>query len=64
MQDYVSVKEASERFGLSDSRIRQLLGKGVIQGRKFGNAWAILVSSLEGYTSQNRKPGPPKQKGA
>jgi excisionase family DNA binding protein len=48
--DYISVKEASERYGLSEGRIRQLLRANRLAGRKFGNAWAVSVASLEAYT--------------
>jgi hypothetical protein len=49
MQDYISVKEAKERYGLSEGRLRQLLRANRLVGRKFGNAWAVSVASLETY---------------
>ena len=64
MEDYISVKEASERYGLSGQRIRQVLATGIVQGRKFGITWAIDVKSLEDYLAKNRKPGPKKRKKA
>jgi hypothetical protein len=57
MQDYISVKEAKERYGLSGQRIRQLLSNGTVKGRKFGITWAVDVKSLEDYLGTVRKPG-------
>ena len=47
---YISVETASQRYGLSGGRIRQLLRAKRLVGRKFGNAWAVSIASLESYT--------------
>jgi excisionase family DNA binding protein len=60
IQDYISVKEASEKYRLSDSHIRRLLISGVLQGRKFGNAWAVQVTSLDRYCFQMQALGKKK----
>lgn len=46
---YCSVKVASQKYGLSQGRIRQLLQAKRLIGRKFGNAWAVSITSLENY---------------
>jgi len=43
----ISVKEASKRYRLSESHIRNLLSKGVITGEKFAGVWMVDPSSLE-----------------
>jgi hypothetical protein len=55
MEDYLGVKAASERYRMSEGRIRQLLRANLLVGRKFGNAWAVSIASLEAY-----KPFPQK----
>jgi len=48
-QDFISVREASERYGYSGSHIRNLLIKGLIEGEKFASVWMVNVRSLERY---------------
>jgi hypothetical protein len=45
--NFISVKEASERYGYSDSHIRNLLGKGMIRGEKFASVWMVDRCSIE-----------------
>jgi hypothetical protein len=45
--NFISVKEASERYGYSDSHIRNLLGKGMIRGEKFASVWMVDRRSIE-----------------
>jgi hypothetical protein len=45
--NFISVKEASERYGYSDSHIRNLLGKGLIKGEKFASVWMVDRRSIE-----------------
>ena len=47
-----SVKEASNKMGISDSHCRRLLEKGEIKGKKLGHDWVVL--SLE--YKRKRKP--------
>lgn len=60
MQDYISVKEATRKYGLSESQIRHLLIAGKLNGKKFAGVWMVDVSSLDVYAATNRKPGPKK----
>lgn len=48
-QNFISVKEASQKYGYSVSHIRNLLGKGVINGEKFASVWMVDRGSLEQY---------------
>jgi hypothetical protein len=45
--NFISVKEASARYGYSDSHIRNLLGKGMIRGEKFASVWMVDRRSIE-----------------
>lgn len=55
--DYISVKEASEKYGLSVAQIGRLLRLGKLQGRKIGNSWAVVPTSVELYLADRPKPG-------
>lgn len=37
-----TVKEATERLGISPQRVRLLLAEGRIKGKKLGHDWAVL----------------------
>lgn len=37
-----SVKEAAEKLGVSDRRVRVLLSEGRLEGRKLGHDWVIF----------------------
>ena len=37
----MSVKEVSEKTGLSDTQIRRLIRTGLLQGKKVGMQWVI-----------------------
>lgn len=50
--DFISVKEAAERYGYSGSHIRQLLLSNRIEGRKFANAWMVDAESLQEYRAR------------
>ena len=39
---YYSTKEAAEKLGISDRRVRKLLAEGRIEGVKLGNFWLIV----------------------
>ena len=47
--NFISVREASERYGYSGSHIRQLLLANKIKGQKFANAWMVDAESLQKY---------------
>lgn len=57
IDDHISVKEASEKYGLSDSQIRRLLISGLVSGRKIARNWLVIPSSIEAYMSNRPKPG-------
>jgi hypothetical protein len=59
-QDFISVTEASERYGYSDSHIRNLLIKGQIEGEKFASVWMVDARSLEKYKSRMEQLGSKK----
>jgi excisionase family DNA binding protein len=46
---YENTKEASQRVGLSDSQIRRLLEKGVVNGMKISRDWLVDSRSLDHY---------------
>lgn len=40
--DYISVKQAAEKWGISERRVQVLCGEGRVKGVfKLGNSWAI-----------------------
>ena len=59
-QDFISVTEASERYGYSDSHIRNLLIKGQIEGEKFASVWMVEAQSLEKYKARMERLGSKK----
>lgn len=60
LHSFISVKEASERYGYSDSHIRNLLGKGVIEGEKFASVWLVDATSVEEYKRRMEELGKKK----
>jgi excisionase family DNA binding protein len=56
---WMSVTEAAEKIGITDGRVRQLLGSGVIRGQKINSrAWAVETSSVQEFMKAPRAPGP------
>jgi len=55
--NFISVKEASERYGYSGSHIRNLLSKGVITGEKFASVWMVDPRSIEKHRTQMEQLG-------
>lgn len=55
---YVTTAQAAEIIGCVDSRVRQLLREGVIEGERVGRDWIVLRRSAEKYGEMERKPGP------
>jgi hypothetical protein len=55
--DFISVKEASDRYGYSGSHIRNLLSKGVIEGEKFASVWMVDPASIERHRAQMEQLG-------
>ena len=58
--NFISVKEACERYGYSGSHIRNLLGKGVIKGEKFAGVWLVDRTSVEKHRRQMERLGKKK----
>jgi len=55
--DYISTKEASTRYGLTQAYIRRLLRRGTIQGQRFAHDWLVYIPSLDAYTANRPKRG-------
>jgi hypothetical protein len=60
MENYLSVKAASERYGVSQTQIRYLLRQGTVVGQKVIREWLVDRHSLEKYVHNRPKPGPKK----
>jgi excisionase family DNA binding protein len=58
LKDYISTREASQRYGLSSSQLTRLLNANAIQGKKIGHDWLIYEPSLKEYAKNPPKPGP------
>ncbi len=53
MKNYITLAEASRRWGISERRIRTLCAEGRIEGvTRFGKAWAIPENT--GKPADNR----------
>lgn len=60
----IAVKDAAERLGLSESRIRQFLMAGELRGRRVGRAWLVDsddVARLQGQRRRSGRPAGPKR---
>ena len=62
LPEWISVKEAAEYTGYSQGHIRYLLGKGEVEGRKFGRDWFTTKKALDAYLATNPRPGPKSEK--
>ena len=58
MFDYISVKEAAGKWGISERRIQKLCGEKRIEGVvRFGHAWAIPKNAekpVDGRRKENK----------
>jgi excisionase family DNA binding protein len=60
-EEYVTVAQASHRFGLSRRQIEWLLQQGIIEGMKPGRDWLVRPAAVAAYLKEGRRPGrPPK----
>lgn len=50
----LTARQAAEKLGVNDSRIRQLIGTGKLPAEKYGNLWLVDEKDLE--LVKNRKP--------
>lgn len=57
---FISVREASETYGYSESHIRNLLAKGLIVGDKFTSVWMVDPGSVQVYKAQMEQLGKKK----
>jgi len=59
MFEYISVREASEKWGISERRIQKLCEQNRIEGVvRFGHAWAIPKNAekpIDGRTRQGKE---------
>jgi hypothetical protein len=62
LKDYLSTREASQRYGISPSQLTRLLNAQLIQGKKIGHDWLIYEPSLKKYVKNPPKPGPKPRK--
>ena len=60
IKGYLTTKQASLIYGLSDAHIRRLLEHKKIKGEKFGRDWLIRPRAMERYMENRPKPGPRK----
>lgn len=59
---WLTVKEAADRAGVSDSYMRRLLARGTVNGVQRGLQWMIDPASLRQYIEgRTRKPGRKKK---
>ena len=55
--DYITAREAAEKWGVSERRINQYCAEGRIPGaERFGGAWAIPAAATP--ANRKRKPHP------
>jgi hypothetical protein len=54
---FISVQEASARYGYSGSHIRNLLSRGLVTGEKFAGVWLVDPGSVERYRVQMERLG-------
>jgi excisionase family DNA binding protein len=56
----IAVREAAERLGVSEPRVRQLLGSGDLAGRRLGRVWLVSAESVARMGERGaRLPGRP-----
>ncbi len=58
LKDYISTKEASDRYGLAQEYLAYLAAQGTIKGIKIARNWLLYLPSLEEYMQNRPKPGP------
>ena len=63
MKGYISIREAAERWGVSERRISQYCSEGRIPGaERFGNSWAIPDTAEKPGDPRKKKEQPPRPK--
>lgn len=56
----LSTKQAAEELGITQTRVRELLNSGALQGEKLGRSWAVFESSVRERRAQAPTAGRPK----
>ncbi|MDI7776338.1 DNA cytosine methyltransferase [Asticcacaulis sp. EMRT-3] len=56
--DVMSVKEASQRLGVSEQRVRSLLRSGALEGQQVGKHWITTESGVRKYALNGATPPP------
>ena len=57
LEGYLTTKQASQMFGLSDAHIRRLLEHGTVVAIKVGHIWLVHATAMEAYMANRPKPG-------
>ncbi|MEV4875593.1 type IV toxin-antitoxin system AbiEi family antitoxin [Streptomyces cyaneofuscatus] len=57
--DFMSVRQAAQSLGVDDSRVRQLLHDGRLQGSRVGGRWIVEAGSVHDRKSAPPEPGRP-----
>ena len=57
IQDLISLAEATERYGLTATYLRQLAIKGRLKARKIGRNWVTTPADVEDYIKTRKKIG-------
>ncbi len=55
----IAVGDAARRLGISEPRVRQLLGDGALRGRRLGRAWLVDSDDVARLQGHRRRPGRP-----
>ena len=55
--DWLTAGEAAELIGCSATRVRFVLNKGYLKGRRHGRAWMIKRADATKYRDSNRPTG-------
>jgi excisionase family DNA binding protein len=52
----ITVRDAAERLGVSEPRVRQLLASGDLAGRRLGRAWLVSADSVAKMQERGARP--------
>lgn len=58
----LSVREAADKLGVTDVRIRAMLKSGKLDGHKVGRAWVVSERSVAQRLREGGRPGRPTRK--
>jgi excisionase family DNA binding protein len=58
LTDLITLKEAAELSGLSQSHLRLLVTRGEMWGKKLGRNWFTTAQAVKAYLARDRRPGP------